>query len=120
MVGETDGIPYLLRNMYYMQHRRFTDARNDLTHLISIYPNNAYFYSKRCDASMKLHDFGGALEDIRKAIALEPDKGYYYMMLGLVYSQTERYDEAITAFETAIAKGHKKQMCTITWDMFIN
>ena len=108
VVGETDGIPYLLRNMYYMQHRRFTDARNDLTHLISIYPNNAYFYSKRCDASMKLHDFGGALEDIRKAIALEPDKGYYYMMLGLVYSQTERYDEAITAFETAIAKGHKK------------
>jgi tetratricopeptide (TPR) repeat protein len=47
------------------------------------------------------HDVKGAIENFKKSVKLDPWYGHGYMMLGLAYMQTQRWDEAQWAFEDA-------------------
>ena len=58
---------------------------------------------------IQLEDFENALIHLNKAISIKSDQGDYYNNRGYVYLNQEKWDEALTDYETAKVKYLKKK-----------
>ena len=58
---------------------------------------------------IQLEDFENALKHLNKAISIKSDQGDYYNNRGYVYLNQEKWDEALTDYETAKVKYLKKK-----------
>lgn len=102
------GILYTTRGQYLLRGEQYGLALDDFTKAMAIDPSQrqAWIYRMRADCHVNLGNNSDAISDIKKAIALEPHDEYY-KMLGEVYYQMKRLDEAIDSFSKGIAMNRK-------------
>ncbi|EXB51145.1 Small glutamine-rich tetratricopeptide repeat-containing protein beta [Morus notabilis] len=86
----------------YFKAGNFLKAAALYTQAIKQDPNNPAFYSNRAAAFLQLVKLNKALADAETTIALSPkwEKGYFRK--GCILEAMERYDDALTAFQTAV------------------
>ena len=70
-------------------------------------PNDAEAWNRRAYARMGLANYRGAVEDLRKAVALNPGKADYQANLGYALWKIGRHQEAIAAERTALKLDEK-------------
>ena len=74
-------------------------------------------YMAQGNASMKAKDMAGAIEAYNKVLELNPANGDAYLLLGRALAATGKIDEAVAAYENAMANGEeasaKKQLSTL-------
>lgn len=93
---------------------RETDARNvaaqaaeaaqtaSIERALRANPNDASALSRRAEQSARRNDFGEAIVDLMRVIALEPNNVQAHVELARAFTATQKYDEAIAAYEVAI------------------
>ncbi|TAK19913.1 MAG: tetratricopeptide repeat protein [Myxococcaceae bacterium] len=65
-------------------------------------PSDTSALSRRAEQSARRNDFGNAIVDLRRVIALEPDNVQAHVELARALTATQKYDEAIAAYEAAM------------------
>lgn len=103
-ISEQDA-PYLLeRARLYMATEQYRPAMLDYDAYYTAVKGevNDLFYYYREQASFHAKQFQRALDDIWKAIQLNPQDVTYRAELGVINLRVGRYDEAIEAFDAAI------------------
>ena len=90
-----------------MQAGKYPEARNAFATALAIPPENAGVKASALvglsDCLSHAGDNKGAIEYLRQAVALDPKNERNLRTMGTVYRDLEQYDEAIEAFEKAIA-----------------
>lgn len=93
---------YLNRANTYKELDNLPAALRDINHVISMSPNIAGAYFDRS----RLYDSMGkaerAYEDVERAIAIDPSITKYHYLKGLICSTLARYQDAVSAFSSAI------------------
>jgi DnaJ family protein C protein 7 len=83
--------------------RNFTEAIQHYTDALEADKENsllnAKLYASRAEAKYRLPDMEGALEDCKKALELDRDFSAPYLTRANIYMQTEKYEEAVAAYE---------------------
>ncbi len=99
---------YTTRARYLLRGEEYTQALADLTKALAIDPSlrQGWVYRMRADCYVNLGNNEAAIADLKKAVALEKHDEYY-KMLGEVYYQMKRYDDAINSFSQGIAINKK-------------
>lgn len=102
------GYLFATRGRYLLQGENYGLALDDLTKAIAIDPSfrQAWIYRMRADCHVNLGNYAAAISDLKTAIALKP-QDEYYKMLGEVYYQQKRFDEAIDSLTKGIAMNGK-------------
>jgi len=72
------------------------------TQAIKLDPDNATLYSNRAAAFLQLVKLSKALADAETTVKLKPEWEKGYFRKGCVLEAMERYEEAISAFQTAL------------------
>jgi len=91
----------------------FKGAVSKFSAALEIDPSNEVFYSNRCAAYLNLKDHASyekALVDAQKCVELKPEWGKGYARLGAAYVQLGKFEEAMTAITTGIAKEPKNPL----------
>jgi tetratricopeptide (TPR) repeat protein len=103
-----EGYLYATRGRYLLRGENYGLALDDLTKAMAIDPSfrQDWVYRMRADCHVNLGNNAAAISDLKKAIALKP-QDEYYKMLGEVYYQLKRLDEAIDSFSKGIALNSK-------------
>lgn len=65
-------------------------------------PSDASALLRRAELSASRSDFGGAIVDLTKVIALTPDNVQAHIELARAFTATQKYGEAIAAYEVAM------------------
>lgn len=65
-------------------------------------PSDASALSRRAEQSARRSDFGEAIVDLMRVIALEPNNAQAHVELARAFTATQKYDEAIAAYEVAM------------------
>lgn len=102
----SDNAPYLLeRARLYMETEQYRQAMLDYdTYYNAVKSNvNDAFYYYREQASFYAKQYQRALDDIHKAIEINPQYVVYHVELGVINIRVGRYEEAIKAINDAIA-----------------
>jgi len=90
-----------------MQAGKYPDARNAFATALAIPPENAGVKASALvglsDCLSHADDNKGAIEYLRQAVALDPKNERNLRAMGTVYVDLEQFDEAIAAFEKAVA-----------------
>lgn len=90
-----------------MQAGKYPEARNAFATALAIPPENAGVKASALVGLGKClsgaGDNKGAIEYLQQAVALDPKNEHNLQEIGTVYRDLEQYDEAIEAFEKAIA-----------------
>ncbi|MBA3855309.1 MAG: hypothetical protein C0507_00220 [Cyanobacteria bacterium PR.3.49] len=99
---------YTIRGRYYLRTERYELAVADFEKAmaVSAHEKQDWIYRMKAEANVNLHRFDAAIADMKKAIALKKNDEYY-KMLGELYYQQKRYDEAIDIFSKGIAVNPK-------------
>lgn len=97
---------YAARAKYYIASEKYESGLEDLKKSVLLDPHRAWVYRMMADCDVNLGSFDAAIIDLKKAIAIEPHDEYY-KMLGEVFFQLKRYDEAIESFTRGIALNNK-------------
>ena len=82
--------------------RRFEEAESTLRRQIALLPTAEAFVAL-AEVHLEKREFDAFLEDVRRARALEPRYGGIQIVLGDRFALEGRFEEAIHAFEGAIA-----------------
>jgi tetratricopeptide (TPR) repeat protein len=93
------GAAYLMRS----GDTGFALAEQEFHTELRLHPNDAYSYSQLGYIAMSLHHLDEAVSDLRKATALDPHNPDNFLLLGQIYSDTDRPTDAIAALRSAIA-----------------
>jgi tetratricopeptide (TPR) repeat protein len=103
-----NGFLYTTRGRYLLRGEEYVRALPDFTKAIEMDPSQRqdWIYRMRADCYVNLGNFQAAIADLKKAIALKPHDEYY-KMLGEVYYQLKRLDEAADSFSKGIAINSK-------------
>jgi tetratricopeptide (TPR) repeat protein len=86
-----------------MNRGDFISAVKDFTEIIEIAPDFAEGWNKRATVLYLLDDYAGSKDDVDKVLALEPRHFGALAGLGLIYGALEQEEDAIAAFERALA-----------------
>lgn len=78
-----------------LTQKNMSEAVRLYTEAIALVPNNAVYYANRAAAHSQSGNHYAAVEDSKKAIAIDPNYPKAYSRLGLAYFALERYQEAI-------------------------
>jgi tetratricopeptide (TPR) repeat protein len=81
----------------------YKTALTDFTKMITIAPDFAEGWNKRATVLWLLHDYEGSMADVQKTLALEPRHFGALWGLGTMDAALEHDEEAIAAFEKALA-----------------
>jgi tetratricopeptide (TPR) repeat protein len=81
----------------------YRTALTDFTKMITIAPDFAEGWNKRATVLWLLNDYEGSMADVDKTLALEPRHFGALWGLGTMDAALERDEEAIAAFERALA-----------------
>ena len=93
------GAAYLMRS----GDTGFALAEQEFHTELRFHPNDAYSYSQLGYIAMSLHHLDEAVSDLRKASVLDPHNPDNFLLLGQIYSDTDRPADAIAALRSAIA-----------------
>ena len=77
------------------------NAIDTFSRAVILFPQEAAPLSARADAWGQLGDFAKALDDINRAIALEPESAFWYAHRARILRALKRDDEAAADFEKA-------------------
>lgn len=69
---------------------------------IELNPYNAVYYCNRAAAYTRRTQDADAIIDCKEALKLDPTYGKAYGRLGIAYSNLNKYDLALTAYQTAL------------------
>ncbi len=86
-----------------MAAQDYRAALSDFTKMIGIAPDFAEGWNKRATVLWLLHDYEGSMADVDKTLALEPRHFGALWGLGTMDAALEHDEEAIAAFEKALA-----------------
>lgn len=103
----SDNAPYLLeRARMYMETQQYRPAMLDYDAYYNAVKGNVndVFYYYREQAGLHAKQFQRALDDISKAIEINPDDMTYRAELAVVNIRVGRYEEAINVLKEVIAK----------------
>jgi len=81
----------------------YRTALTDFTRVVDLAPDFAEGWNKRATVLYLVGDYEGSVADVDKALALEPRHFGALSGLGLIRAAQERDEEAIDAFERALA-----------------
>lgn len=117
---------YILERIdYKMQLNQYEEAIADYNLYYELLDGNVgdAFYYYRKQPKFRNGDMEGALEDMKKAITLNPNNPTYYAEIASVYIRLEDYDNAMVGVERALrlapdfASGYRlKGLCEIRQD----
>jgi tetratricopeptide (TPR) repeat protein len=101
--------PALLTNLSlaYAGVGRLERARAVLLRGLEVHPDNYYLHLSSAGVYQELGDEELALQHMRQAIAIIPQRGSGHARLGTLLMQQERYDDALQSFDTALRYGVK-------------
>ncbi|MDH4320429.1 MAG: tetratricopeptide repeat protein [Desulfobulbaceae bacterium] len=115
-----------IRLVMAIAHLKMRDIRQALAEIdqaLAVAPQSTDAYTAQGIAFGLAGRPRQAEEALRKAIALDPRNGHAYLNLGITYDRQQRFPEAITAIETALASGNADQaeahnnLGIIYWEM---
>ena len=86
-----------------MAAQDYKTALTDFTKMIGIAPDFAEGWNKRATVLWLLNDYEGSMADVDKTLALEPRHFGALWGLGAMDAALEHDEEAIAAFEKALA-----------------
>jgi tetratricopeptide (TPR) repeat protein len=82
--------------------------------VIELNPNDANAYFNRGSCFAKADNFGPAIEDLQKAVQIDPSDGNYYRVLGNTkYRYNELENDPCTDWQKASELGDKKAAFSI-------
>jgi tetratricopeptide (TPR) repeat protein len=86
-----------------MKEEKYIEAMFHYTHGVKLEPNNAYLYSNRSLAFLRMQQYHHALNDAKTAIKLMPKwvKGYYRK--AEIECAAEHYKEAVESYKQGLA-----------------
>jgi tetratricopeptide (TPR) repeat protein len=93
---------YVTTGMTYNNQKRFAEAIAVFSHAIELDPGDYLPYQGRAFAYMNLGNFAEVAKDCEVVTKLRPDNTEFYIHLGDAQRFLSRFDEAITAYSTAI------------------
>lgn len=85
-----------------LYYKRYDEALDLIDRAIAAAPDYAEAWSRRAAVLYLLGDFSGAVEDIRRTLALEPRHFGALSGLGLIYLHGEQWGDALKAFRKAL------------------
>ena len=97
---------YYTRAVQLLKVKEYDDAIATFGLVLRRLPDLAIAYRGRGAAYYYKDLYGRGLEDLNKAIMLDPNLGGAYYYRGLIYQAQGNPNEAITEFEKAISKYH--------------
>lgn len=97
---------YSIRAKYYIASEKYELGLSDLKKAVALDPKRAWVYRMMADCDANLERFEAAIVDLKKAIAISPHDEYF-KMLGEMFYQLKRYEEAIDSFTRGIALNSK-------------
>lgn len=86
-----------------MAAQDYRTALSDFSEIVKLAPDFAEGWNKRATVLYLIGDFKGSLADVDKTLALEPRHFGALSGLGLINTALDRDEEAIVAFEKALA-----------------
>lgn len=101
--GEPDIDKLMGEGVEAMAAQDFKTALADFTKIVELAPEFAEGWNKRATVRYLIGDFEGSLADVDMTLALEPRHFGALSGLGLINTALERDEEAIVAFEQALA-----------------
>ncbi|MGQ9517819.1 MAG: tetratricopeptide repeat protein, partial [Anaerolineae bacterium] len=69
--------------------------------------DEAVFLIERSQYYNEINAFAQALADAEEAVRLDPDSAIAYLMMGRALAGLQRYPEAVTAYQQAVALAEK-------------
>ncbi len=98
------GYLYTIRGRYQLRGEHYDLALADFTKAMTVDSSQKqdWIYRMRADCYINLGNYPAGIADLKQAIALKPNDEYF-KMLGEVYYQQKRFDEAIDSFSKGIA-----------------
>merc|ERR1712137_678571 len=84
-----------------LRDSKIDDAIKAYTEAIDLNPYNAIYYGNRAAAYTSLRDHESAIEDCRKAVAIDSTYSKAYSRMGLAFFSLGKYHEAVHAYEKA-------------------
>lgn len=106
----TDAAPYFYeRAELYVQAGKFRNAVIDYNTFHDAVSGEvtALFYYQREQAAMQCKMYQQALDDINKAVEMEPEEVDYWIEKGVVHLRVNQLNEAVAAFNKAISMNDK-------------
>lgn len=88
--------------VFYLNAKRFAEARDVYDYLTKRKANNPLYYSRLAYAHFKLGQFTEAVENYKKSLALDSAQPNRYYNLGLSLDAAGKFEEAVEAFKKAI------------------
>lgn len=88
-----------------MQQKQFEQALEAYTAALQQSPagcNSHVYYSNRAAAYLSLNNYELSIRDSQRALSLKPEYAKAHSRLGLAYFVSERYEEAVNAYEIAL------------------
>lgn len=79
-----------------------TEQATSVERALRANPNDANALSRRAEQSARRNDFNAVVVDLQKVTALEPNNAQAHIDLARALTATQRYDEAIAAYEVAM------------------
>jgi len=99
--GDDPDALVVLGNAYWLSGRAI-DALHAFSRVIELDPQSGLGYENLGIAQLRLKDFAGAEQSLRKAIAADPALSGAYTALGVALANTDRAGEAIDAWKRAV------------------
>ncbi len=87
----------------------FTKSIHDNPNFFVAYHNRAVAYSKTGEYD-KMGDYDKSIEDLKKAVQLNPDYPDAYGLMGLVYQIKKDYPSALKVYREALARAKQPSM----------
>lgn len=100
--------------------KRFTAAIDAYTEAITLFPNNAVFWTNRALCHRKRNDWMRVEADCRKALELDKDSAKALYLLGLAMVESKQLSEGIKYLEKAMERsktGKLEEYIAFTWDV---
>lgn len=100
--------------------RRFTAAIDAYTEAITLFPNNAIYWTNRALCHMKRNDWRRVEADCRKALELDKDCTKALSLLGLSMVESKQLSEGIKYLEKAMERSKAEKLekyIAFTWDV---
>lgn len=99
---------------------RFTAAIDAYTEAITLFPNNAVYWTNRALCHMKHNDWTRVEADCRKALELDKDSTKALCLLGLAMVESKQLSEGIKCLEKGMERskaGKLEKYIAFTWDV---
>lgn len=100
-----NGLYYYNRALVKAKLDKLEEAIGDYTKSIEFLTEQKYIYQARFNKGVCLRRLGRleeSIEDLKQAVALQPEKASAHNNLGLSYFEKEDFEDAISEFSTAI------------------